>query len=84
MYDSYPRTRLIRLAWEASHDGPFAAAALVERAASLADEKYRPKLRQALPAVWLRLDEAGTIDEWLAASGLDGSRIQGQAVPLEF
>jgi hypothetical protein len=77
MYDSYPRTRLIRLAWEASHDGPFAEAALVERAASLADEKYRPKLRQALPAVWLRLDEAGTIDEWLAASGLDGEAIDG-------
>jgi hypothetical protein len=77
MYDSYPRTRLIRLAWEASNDGPFSEVALVERAASLADEKYRPKLLQSLPAVWLRLDEAGTIDEWLAASGLDGDAIDG-------
>jgi hypothetical protein len=77
MHDNYPRTRLIRLAWEASHDGPFSESALVERAASLADEKYRSRLRQLLPAVWLRLDEAGTIDEWLAASGLDGDAIDG-------
>lgn len=75
MAASYPRTRLVRLAWEASHDGPFSEVALIERTASLADEKYRPKLLQSLPAVWLRLDEAGTIDEWLAASGLDGDAI---------
>ena len=30
-----------------------------------------------MPAVWLRLDEAGTIDEWLAASGLDGEAVDG-------
>jgi hypothetical protein len=77
MTDTYPRTRLIRLAWEGTKDVPFSEVALIERAASLADEKYRPKLLQALPAVWLRLDEAGTIDEWLAASGLDGDAIDG-------
>jgi len=77
MYDSYPRSRLVRLAWEASNDRPFSEAALFEMAAALADEKYRPKLRQVLPVVWLRLDDAGTIDEWLAASGLDGDAIDG-------
>ena len=77
MTDSYSRTRLLRLAWEASNDGPFSEVALFERAASLADEKYRPKLLQSLPVVWLRLDEAGTIDEWLAASGLDGEAVDG-------
>ena len=77
MTDTYPRTRLIRLAWEGSNDVPFSEVALIERAASLAGEKYRLKLLQSLPAVWLRLDEAGTIDEWLAASGLDGEAIDG-------
>jgi len=77
MTDDFSRARLVRLAWKASNDGPFSEAALVERAASLADEKHRPKLRKLLPAVWLRLDEAGTIDEWLAASGLDGDAVDG-------
>jgi hypothetical protein len=77
MYDSYPRSLLVRLAWEASNDGAFSEAALFEMAAALADEKYRPKLREVLPVVWLRLDETGTIDAWLAASGLDGDAIDG-------
>jgi hypothetical protein len=77
MYDSYPRSRLVRLAWEASNGPPFSEAALFEMAASLTDEKHRPKLTQSLAAVWLRLDEAGSIDEWLAASGLDGEAIDG-------
>ena len=77
MSDDFSRARLVRQAWDASNGGPFSEAALVERAASLADEKYRPRLQQALAAVWLRLDEAGTIDEWLAASGLDGDAIDG-------
>lgn len=77
MYDGFSRVRLVRQAWDASNGGLFSEVALVERAASLADEKYRPRLLQALPAIWLRLDEAGSIDEWLAASGLDGEAIDG-------
>ena len=77
MYEEFSRARLLRQAWDASNGGPFSEVALVERAASLADEKYRPGLLQVLPAIWLRLDEAGSIDEWLAASGLDGEAIDG-------
>jgi len=41
----------------------------------MADEKLRPKLRQALPAVWLHLDDASEVADWLAATGLDGEAI---------
>jgi hypothetical protein len=75
MYDDFARTRLIRLAWKASTGARFSEVALVEAAAALAEEKFRPKLRQALPAVWLHLDDAGAAEEWLAATGLDGDTI---------
>jgi hypothetical protein len=69
------RSILIKSAWKASSDERFSEAALIESALNLADEKLRPKLRQALPSVWSRLDEAGTIEQWLAATGLDGDAI---------
>lgn len=75
MYEDFARTRLIRLAWKASTGARFSEVALVEAAVALADEKLRPKLRQALPAVWMHLDDAGTAEEWLAATGLDGDAI---------
>ena len=75
MYDLYPRTQLIRSAWKASAAGRFSETALVESAVALADEKLRPKLRQALPSAWLRLDEAGEVADWLTATGLDGEAI---------
>jgi hypothetical protein len=75
MYDEFTRTRLVRQAWKASAGGRFSETALVESAAGLADEKLRPKLRQALPAVWLHLDGLSTNEEWLAATGLDGDAI---------
>ena len=75
MSDLYPRTQLIRSAWKASAAGRFSETALVESAVALADEKLRPKLRQALPSAWLRLDEAGEVADWLTATGLDGEAI---------
>lgn len=41
----------------------------------MADEKHRPKLRQALPALWLRLDDPAGVVDWLAVTGLDGDAI---------
>jgi hypothetical protein len=75
MYDDFSRTHLVRLAWKASAGGRFSEVALVEMAAGLADEKLRPKLRQALPALWLRLDDTVEVVDWLAATGLDGDAI---------
>lgn len=75
MHDDFTRTRLVRQAWKASAGGRFTEAALIERVVSLADEKLRPKLRQALPAAWLHLDDAGEVADWLAATGLDGESI---------
>lgn len=75
MYDEFARTRLIRQAWKASVAVRFSDVALVESAAGLAEEKLRPKLRQALPAVWLRLDDLSSNAEWLAVTGLDGDAI---------
>ena len=75
MHDSSTRTRLVRQAWKASAGGRFTETALIERVVSLADEKLRPKLRQALPAAWLHLDDAGEVADWLAATGLDGESI---------
>jgi hypothetical protein len=75
MYESMARSQLVRLAWKASLGGRFSEASLVEMAAGLADEKHRPKLRQALPAAWLHLDDAGEVADWLTATGLDGEAI---------
>ena len=75
MSDLYPRTQLIRSAWKASAAGRFSETALVESAVALADEKLRPKLRQALPSSWLHLDDAGEVADWLTATGLDGEAI---------
>ena len=75
MYEDFPRTRLIRLAWKASTGARFSEVGLVEAAVALAEEKFRPKLRQALPAVWMHLDEAGPVEGWLTATGLDGDAI---------
>ena len=75
MYDDFSRTNLVRLAWKASAGGRFSEVALVEMAAGLADEKLRAKLRQALPALWLRLDDTVEVVDWLAATGLDGDAI---------
>lgn len=75
MNDEFTRTRLIRQAWKASSGGRFSETALIESAVSMADEKLRPKLRQALPAVWLHLDDASEVADWLAATGLDGEAI---------
>jgi hypothetical protein len=75
MYEDFARTRLIRLAWKASSGARFSEVGLVEAAVALAEEKFRPKLRQALPAVWMHLDDAGTAEEWLAATGLDGDAV---------
>jgi hypothetical protein len=41
----------------------------------MADEKHRPKLRQALPAAWLHLDAPGDAADWLTTTGLDGEAI---------
>ena len=75
MYDDFSRARLVRLAWKASAPGRFSETALVDAAVSLADEKHRPKLRQALPALWLRLDDTVEVVDWLASTGLDGDAI---------
>lgn len=75
MYEDFTRTRLIRQAWRASAAGRFSETALVESAVAMADEKHRPKLRQALPALWLRLDDTAGVVDWLAATGLDGDAI---------
>lgn len=74
--DSYfSRTRILRQAWRASVSGRFSETALIESALSLADEKLHPKLRQALPAVWLHLDHSADVADWLTATGLDGEAI---------
>jgi hypothetical protein len=75
MYDLYPRTQLIRSAWKASAGGRFSEVALIEMAVALADEKLRPKLRQALPSAWMRLDDLESVADWLASTGLDGEAI---------
>ncbi len=75
MYDEFTRSRLVRQAWKASTEGRFSEVALVDAVAGLAEEKLRPKLRQALPAVWLRLDDLSSNAEWLAVTGLDGDAI---------
>ncbi len=75
MYDDFARTRLVRLAWKASTSARFSEVALVEAAVALAEEKFRPKLREALPAVWMHLDDAGPVEGWLTATGLDGDAI---------
>jgi len=82
MYGHFPRTRLIRQAWKASATGRFSDAALVESVVTMADQKLRPKLRQALPAVWFHLDEASEVADWLAATGLDGEAIDAINVAL--
>ena len=74
--DSYfSRTRILRQAWKASASGRFSETSLIESVLSIADEKLHPKLRQALPAVWLHLDDAGEVADWLTATGLDGEAI---------
>ena len=75
MSSDVPRVQLVRQAWKASVGGRFAEKALIESAVSLAEEKLRPKLRQALPAVWLHLDAPGEASDWLAVTGLDGDAI---------
>jgi len=75
MTDDFSRARLVRLAWKVSAASRFSETALVESAVAMADEKHRPKLRQALPAVWMHLDDAGPVDGWLTATGLDGDAI---------
>ena len=75
MYDDFSRARLVRLAWKASAPGRFSETARVDAAVSLADEKHRPKLRQALPAALLHLDATGEASEWLMVTGLDGEAI---------
>lgn len=75
MYDEFTRTRLIRQAWKVSGAGRFSETALVESAVAMADERHRPKLRQALPATWLHLDAPGEVADWLTVTGLDGEAI---------
>jgi hypothetical protein len=75
MYDNFSRTQLVRQAWKASAGGRFSETALVESAAGMVDETLRPNLRQALPALWLRLDETVEVVDWLATTGLDGDAI---------
>jgi hypothetical protein len=82
MRGDFSRTLLIRQAWKASAVGRFSETALVDAAVSLAEEKLRPKLRQALPAVWLHLDDASEVADWLAATGLDGEAIDAINVAL--
>ena len=82
MYDPYPRTQLIRSAWKASACGRFSEVAVIEMAVALADEKLRPKLRQALPALWLRLDDTFEVVDWLATTGLDGDAIDAINVAI--
>ena len=75
MYDDFTRSRLVRQAWKASTEGRFSEVALVDAVAGLAEEKLRPKLRQALPAARLHLDDLVSVPEWLAVTGLDGDAI---------
>ncbi len=69
------RAELIRQAWKVSCGGRFSDKVLVDSVVELADEKNHVKLRQALPAVWSHLDDAGSPAEWLVATGLDGEAI---------
>ena len=82
MYDDFSRARLVRLAWKVSAASRFSETALVESAVAMADEKHRPKLRQALPALWLRLDDTVEVVDWLAATGLDGEAIDAINVAI--
>jgi hypothetical protein len=75
MYDDFSRTRLVRLAWKASTTAEFSEVALIESVVALAEEAHRPKLRQALPAVWQSLDHYVDVALWLPAAGLDGNAI---------
>jgi hypothetical protein len=75
MSDDFSRARLVRLAWKASVARRFSETALVESAVAMGDEKHRPKLRQALPGVWLHLDAPGDAADWLTTTGLDGEAI---------
>jgi hypothetical protein len=70
-----PRSLLIRQAWKASAAGRFSEKALLAAAADLAGEAHRPKLLQALPSVWKRLDDEGSPADWLVATGLDAEAI---------
>ena len=82
MTDDFSRARLVRLAWKVSAASRFSETALVESAVAMADEKHRPKLRQALPALWLRLDDTVEVVDWLAATGLDGEAIDAINVAI--
>lgn len=75
MYNNAPWGQLIRQAWKAVGLGRFADKALNEAAVLLGDEPSRPKLRQALPAVWRHLDDSGDAADWLTVTGLDGEAI---------
>jgi hypothetical protein len=75
MYGDMTRGQLIRQAWKAVGAGRFSDRALIEATVLLGDEPSRPKLRQALPAAWLHLDDAGEVADWLTATGLDGEAI---------
>ena len=75
MYDDFSRTRLVREAWKASAAGRFSETALIDAVIALADETHRPKLRQALPAVWQSLDHYVDVASWLPSTGLDGEAI---------
>jgi hypothetical protein len=82
MYDDFSRARLVRLAWKASVARRFSETALVESAAAMAEEKHRPKLRQALPAAWLHLNAPGDAADWLTTTGLDGDAIDAINVAI--
>ena len=75
MYDDFSRTRLVRLAWKASTTTEFSEVALIESVVALAEEAHRPKLRQALPAVWQSLDHYVDVALWLPATKIDGNAI---------
>lgn len=70
-----PRSALVRHAWEACVDKRFSEKVLLASVASLAQAAQRPKLLQALPMAWNRLDDGSSPADWLAATRLDAEAI---------
>lgn len=69
------RQRLVRQAWKAAGSGRFSEKSLIDSAVLMGEAASHAKLRQALPSVWLNLDEAGESADWLVATGLDWEAI---------
>jgi len=69
------RQGLVRQAWKAAGRGRFSEKALIDSTVLMGEAASHAKLRQVLPSVWLNLDEAGEVSDWLTVTGLDWEAI---------